>query len=100
MEGIAEYIEQVLGIKYNNRHGPAYAYVQFLAFSREIPQLLREQKGMENEVVWIESLREIFNEQLTEKFSEEQQRIFENSIDQLRFLSHKLMSGVDEKALA
>ena len=41
------YFKMIQGIKYENEHGGAYAYVQFLAYTRELISLLKPIKKLE-----------------------------------------------------
>ncbi len=79
-------------ISYENVNGGAYAYVQFMAYARELVKLLKPFKKVERQIDTIESVSWLFNEYLASSFTPRQKAIFENKIfevkevfDQIRF---------------
>lgn len=87
MKGITKietYFSLIEGISYENQHGGAYAYVQFLAYSRELVKLLRPLKKVEKHIDTIESISWLFNEYLTIRFTHRQKAIFESKIMELK----------------
>ena len=74
---IEKYIDMIEGIRYENENGGAYAYVQFLAYSRELLILLKPFKRVEKQLETIEAINWLFNEYLSVKFTPRQRSIFE-----------------------
>jgi hypothetical protein len=73
---ISKYSGMVAAINYDNREGGKYAYVQFLAYSREIMNQLNTYG--KNEVAGaINELCLQLNDQLADSFREEQRTLFE-----------------------
>lgn len=68
------------GIRYENENGGAYAYVQFLAYSRELVHLLRPLKNVEKQIELLEGVSWLFNEYLAARFTHRQKVIFENKM--------------------
>lgn len=81
---IETYFGMIEGISYENQNGGAYAYVQFLAYSRELVKLLRPFKKVEKQIDTIESVSWLFNEYLAAKFTHRQKAIFENKMSELK----------------
>jgi hypothetical protein len=81
---IETYFNMIEGISYENPNGGAYAYVQFLAYTRELVKLLRPLKKVERQIDAIESIGWLFNEYLAAKFTHRQKAIFENKISELK----------------
>jgi hypothetical protein len=81
---IETYFKMIEGIKYENENGGAYAYVQFLAYSRELLNLLRPLKKVERQLDNIESVNWLFNEYLAAKFTHRQKVIFENKLMEVK----------------
>ncbi len=77
---IETYIGMIEGIRYENQHGGAYAYVQFLAYSRELLNLLRPVRQLERHLDKIESVSWLFNEYLGASFTQRQKAIFEDQM--------------------
>lgn len=74
---IEHYMSQIESIRYDNENGGAYAYVQFLAYSRELMNLLRPFRRVEKQMETIEAINWLFNEYLAVKFTPRQKSIFE-----------------------
>jgi len=81
---IETYFSMIEGISYENQNGGAYAYVQFLAYSRELVKLLRPLKKVERQIDAIESVSWLFNEYLAARFTHRQKVIFENKLNELK----------------
>lgn len=81
---IESYFKMIEGIRYENENGGAYAYVQFLAYSRELLKLLRPLKKVERQMENIESVNWLFNEYLAAKFTHRQKAIFESKLIELK----------------
>jgi len=86
LKKIESYFIRIESIRYENEHGGAYAYVQFLAYSRELMKLLRPVKKLEKELETIESINWLFNEYLAAKFTPRQASIFEEKMMELKEL--------------
>lgn len=78
------YFKMIEGINYNNVHGGAYAYVQFLAYSRELLKLLRPVQKVERQLDALEGISWLFNECLIATFTHRQKAIFENKISETK----------------
>lgn len=78
------YFSMIEGIKYENPHGGAYAYVQFLAYARELVKLLQPLKKVDKQIDTIEGVSWLFNEYLCTTFTPRQQAIFENKKRELK----------------
>jgi hypothetical protein len=81
---IEAYFSMIERIRYNNPHGGAYAYVQFLAYARELVKLLRPFKKVERQIDSIEAVSWLFNEYLAVSFTHRQQVIFETKMTELK----------------
>lgn len=81
---IETYFTMIEGIRYENQNGGAYAYVQFLAYARELVKLLRPLKKVEKQIDTIESVSWLFNEYLASKFTHSQKVIFETKMSELK----------------
>ena len=81
---IETYFSMIEGIRYENQHGGSYAYVQFLAYARELVAALRPLKKLERQIDAIESVSWLFNEYLCARFSHSQKVIFETKIAELK----------------
>lgn len=81
---IETYFRMIEGIRYENQHGGAYAYVQFMAYARELVAALRTLKKVERQIDNIESVSWLFNECLCARFSHSQKVIFETKITELK----------------
>lgn len=81
---IETYFSMIEGIRYENPNGGAYAYVQFLAYSRELVKLLRPFKKVERQIDTIEGVSWLFNEYLAASFTPRQKAIFENKMSDIK----------------
>lgn len=81
---IETYFSRIEGIRYQNPHGGAYAYVQFLAYARELVKLLRPLKKVEKQIDTIEAVSWLFNEYLAASFTPRNQVIFETKLSELK----------------
>jgi hypothetical protein len=68
------------GIRFENENGGAYAYVQYLAYSRELIKLLRPLKKVDRQIDALEGINWLFNEYLASSFTHRQKVIFENKL--------------------
>jgi hypothetical protein len=81
---IETYFHMIETISYDNANGGAYAYIQFMAYARELVKLLRPFKKVERQIETIESVSWLFNEYLAAKFTPRQKVIFETKILELK----------------
>lgn len=86
-------------INYNNEHGGAYAYVQFLAYSRELLKVLRPVQRIERQLDAIEGINWLFNECLAARFTHTQKAIFENKMSEVKGIFDKIRCSLNEAAL-
>lgn len=93
---IETYIGMIEGIRYENQHGGAYAYVQFLAYSRELLNLLRPVRQVERHLDKIESISWLFNEYLGASFTQRQKAIFEDNMSEARETFAAIRSALKE----
>ncbi len=70
----------IQNIKYDNQNGGAYAYLQFMAYSRDLVRLLRPVTGIERQLELLEGINWLFNESLANSFSHSNKIIFENKM--------------------
>jgi hypothetical protein len=78
------FFQMVEGINYNNVYGGAYAYLQFLAYTRGLSELLRPVAEVEKQLDAIEGINWLFNECLSANFSHRQKVIFENKMSETK----------------
>jgi len=76
-KNVETYSNLIDGIKFENENGGAYAYLQFLAYSREVILLLRPIKRLERQIESIEAINWLFNEYLAVNFTFRHKIIFE-----------------------
>ena len=85
---------RIEGIRYENEHGGAYAYVQYLAYTRELLELLGSFSRIERELEQIESINWLFNEYLASRFTPRQQSIFEEKMIETKELIEKMRAAI------
>ena len=83
---IETYFNMIETIKYENEHGGAYAYIQFMAYSRDLLKLLRPVKNVERQLEAIEATNWLLNEYLAVKFTYRHKTIFENKLNETKQL--------------
>jgi hypothetical protein len=83
---IETYLDRVEAIRYENENGGAYAYIQYLAYIREIVILLRPLKKVEKQVEALEGINWLFNEHLAFKFTHRHKAIFEEKLHETQLL--------------
>lgn len=76
--------KKIESINYNNEHGGAYAYLQFMAYSREVLHLLRPIKSAERQSEAIEAMSWLFNEYLTMNFTHRHKALFEDKLSEMK----------------
>jgi len=83
-------INMLLGIRFDNEHGGKYAYMQFLAYSRELMNLLGEIPNAQRHVCAIEAIAWQFNENLSGKFGHTQRAVFETKMMDFRAIVNEV----------
>ena len=83
-------INKLLGIRFNNEHGGKYAYMQFLAYSRELMFQLGELPNTQRYINAIEAIAWQFNENLSGKFSHTQRAVFETKMMDFRAIVNEV----------
>lgn len=96
LKKIESHFVRIEGIRYDNEYGGAYAYVQFLAYSRELLILLRPLKKVEKQLETIESINWMFNEYLGAKFTPRQKSIFEEKMMETKELFQIIRSTLKQ----
>lgn len=83
---IEAYLSRTEAIRFENEHGGAYAYIQYLAYIREIVTLLRPFKKVEAQLDRLDGICWLFNEHLAFKFTHRHKLIFEEKMFETRHL--------------
>ena len=81
-KNVEKYYNLIKDIKYENENGGAYAYLQFLAYSREAIIVLRTIKRFERQVESIEAINWLLNEYLAVNFTFRHKLIFDEKRDE------------------
>lgn len=90
------YLKRIETIKYENENGGAYAYLQFMAYSRDLLTLLRPFKKVEKQLESLEGINWLFNECLTARFTHRQKAIFENKLSDARQIFNLIRLSLEE----
>jgi hypothetical protein len=77
---IERYFNLITNIRYHNDNGPKYAYMQFLAYSRELIDALRPLKNTEQHCDSIERSCWLLNEYLGSRFTPRHESILVTQI--------------------
>lgn len=93
---IETYLALIQGIRYQNENGGSYAYVQFLAYSRELIKLLRPFKSLERQSEQIEAIQWLFNECLAASFTHRHKAIFDEKMSEMSRVAECIREGVKE----
>jgi hypothetical protein len=80
------YFNRIQSIRYENEHGGAYAYIQYLAYTRELLVMLRPLKKVEKQLEALEGINWLFNEHLAFKFTHRHKVIFEEKLHETQQL--------------
>lgn len=83
-------------IKYENEHGGSYAYIQFMAYSRELLKLLRPLKDANRYSEAIEATNWLLNEYLAVRFTPRHKTIFENKLSETKQLFVTIREDIAE----
>lgn len=90
------YFKMIEEINYNNPNGGAYAYVQFLAYSRDLLKVLRPFVRIEKQLDAIEGISWLFNECLAASFTHRQKAIFENKMSEVKEIFESMRTSLKE----
>src|SRR5688572_26076596 len=90
------YFNMIQNISYENANGGAYAYIQYLAYSRELLIMLRPLKKVEKQLEAIEGINWLFNEHLAFKFTHRHKAIFEEKMHETRQLIESIRKRIKE----
>jgi hypothetical protein len=93
---IETYINMVQGIRYENENGGAYAYVQFLAYTRELLIMLRPFKKVERQMEAIEGISWLFNEHLAFTFTHRHKAIFDEKMSEVKKIFASIKDSLNE----
>lgn len=96
---IETHFNRIENINYENEHGGAYAYVQFLAYTRELLNQLRPFKKAEKQIEAIEGINWLFNEYLAARFTYKQKVIFENKLLEVKDIFNTLRRTLTEAGI-
>lgn len=91
------HFSRIEAIRYENRHGGAYAYVQFLAYNRELMTLLRPLERVARQLDALEGISWLFNECLAASFTHRQKAIFDNKMSEVKQLFEVIRLRLQEK---
>ncbi len=94
-----KYFKMIEEINYNNEHGGVYAYVQFLAYSRELLNFLRPFQRVEKQLDAIEGISWLFNECLISTFTHRQKAIFENKLSEVKEIFQSIRLALQHSEL-
>jgi hypothetical protein len=90
---------RILDIKYENPNGGAYAYIQFLAYTRELLATLRSLRTAGRQMESIEGICWLFNEYLGARFTPRHKIIFEEKQSEMRRIFDSIRQGFAEAEL-
>lgn len=93
---VEAYFNRIENIKYENEHGGSYAYLQFMAYSRELLKLLRPLKDAERYAEAIESTNWLLNEYLGVRFTPRHKTIFENKLSETKHMFNSVRESYAE----
>lgn len=91
---IEECLKKVESIRYENQHGGSYAYIQFLAYSRDLATMLRPYKNLERQLDTLEGINWLFNECLCSSFSHRHKSIFDEKMMEVRDIFRSIRSSL------
>ena len=93
---IETYFNMIENIKYENENGGSYAYIQFMAYTRELLKLLRPVKDVERQLETLESTNWLLNEYLAVKFTHRHKTIFENKLNEAKQIFDSIRESYNE----
>jgi hypothetical protein len=86
-------------IRYENPNGGAYAYLQFLAYTRELMVLLHPLERVSKQLDALEGINWLFNECLAASFTHRQKAIFDNKISEAKHLFEVMRIQLQDKKI-
>ena len=96
VKNIEAYFNRIQAIRYENEHGGAYAYIQYLAYTRELLVMLRPLKKVEKQLEALEGINWLFNEHLAFKFTYRHKAIFEEKLHETQSLFNTIRLSLKE----
>jgi hypothetical protein len=87
----------ISGVRYENENGGAYAYVQILAYNRDLMRMLRPLRWAERQMEMVEAISWMLNEYLGMSFTPRHQVIFENSKFELKEIFDSIRAGLSTR---
>lgn len=91
-----EHFNRIEAIRYDNPNGGSYAYLQFMAYTREVLSLLRPVEKVEKQLDALEGINWLFNECLAASFTHSQKAIFENKLSYAKQLFDTIRKSLQE----
>jgi len=93
---VETYFNMIENIKYENEHGGSYAYIQFMAYTRELLKMIRPLKDSERYAEAIEATNWLLNEYLAVRFTPRHKTIFENKLSETKQLFNSVRESYAE----
>ncbi|MBA3681175.1 MAG: hypothetical protein H0W73_08420 [Bacteroidetes bacterium] len=93
---VEAYFNMIENIKYENENGGSYAYIQFMAYSREVLKLIRPLKDSERFKESIDATNWLLNEYLGVRFTPRHKTIFENKMSETKQLFDSIRESYNE----
>ena len=90
------YFNMIENIKYENENGGSYAYMQFMAYSRELVKLLRPLKEANRYTESLDATNWLLNEYLAVRFTPRHKTIFENKLSETKRLFVSIREDIAE----
>jgi len=87
-------------IRYENEHGGAYAYLQFMACTRELLTMLRPVQKAERQMEAIEAMSWMLNEYLSVRFTHAHKLIFDEKKSEMKTIFAAIQDLFAAKNLA
>lgn len=91
---IENYFNKIQGINYNNENGGAYAYLQYMAYTRELSKQLRSFRKVERELELLDGINWLFNECLGNSFNHSHKVIFETKMSETKEIFESIRSVI------
>lgn len=87
-------LTKIENIQYENPNGGSYAYIQFMAYSRDLRTMLRSYKELERQLDILEGINWLFNECLCSSFSHRHKSIFDEKMIVVRDIFRGIRSSL------
>jgi hypothetical protein len=94
---LEKYFTLLSEVKFNNVYGGEYAFIQVLAYNREILRLLRPLGSFRKQAESIEAISWMLNEYLGMKFTHRHRSIFEAQMFELKKIYASIIGQVEER---